>query len=78
VNTLLAAQCLLTFLFCTACVNGLSDQTLSTCDATGGNDTVSDPNYTCSAGFYKVAAPEYCKGDVNSPGDAMQLMPCCR
>jgi hypothetical protein len=45
-----------------ACVDGLSDPLLSTCDSTGTNDNVTTNNYTCNAGYFKTSAPEYCQG----------------
>lgn len=44
-----------------ACIAGLSDPTLSTCDEYGNNDVVNAQNYTCNAGYYVTSAPVYCQ-----------------
>jgi hypothetical protein len=43
-----------------ACVEGISDPRLATCNSTGGNDTVPMPGYTCNTGYYVAPAPTYC------------------
>lgn len=42
-----------------ACVVGLADPTMATCNSDGTNDTVS-PNYTCATNYFPTAAPVYC------------------
>jgi hypothetical protein len=44
-----------------ACVAGLAQVSLGSCDGdTGDNQTVSQANYTCNAGYYKSPAPAFC------------------
>jgi hypothetical protein len=44
-----------------ACVNGISDPTLATCNANGTSPSVQQ-NYMCNTGFYSVPDSEYCRG----------------
>jgi hypothetical protein len=45
-----------------ACVPGLSNPSLATCNGNGGSRFI-DPadNYTCNAGYYVTVAPTYCE-----------------
>jgi hypothetical protein len=55
----------------TACVAGLSNPSLATCNSTGDRDNVTDPNYTCNQGYYKVPAPTFCEGTLTFRGRAI-------
>jgi hypothetical protein len=42
---------------------------LGSCDGiTGGSKNVSQSNYTCNAGYFKVAAPLFCQGEAHTFG----------
>jgi hypothetical protein len=68
-------------LFSAACIPGLIEVALSSCDATGGNDTVNATSWGCEAGYYIAPAPQYCEGMHVSVGDfvsAYLSFLCCR
>jgi hypothetical protein len=44
------------------CIPGLADVSQSSCNATGGNDTVNGTSWGCLAGYYVAPAPQYCAG----------------
>jgi hypothetical protein len=44
------------------CVLGLEDPSLTTCGANGADLVFNAANYTCARGYFKGAAPSYCRG----------------
>jgi hypothetical protein len=49
-----------------ACVEGLSDPALASCNRDGSRDYIDQQDYTCNTGYFVSGPPVYCTRMVNA------------